>query len=87
MEWGRDLEDIDSDKLNKLLDGKARYLGKRAQAAGILQEVLEEVLVTAKNIEHLAKEAGIGMNTFEAAKKDIGIRSVRRDNVSGGNYQ
>jgi archaellum biogenesis ATPase FlaH len=81
VEWGRDLEDIDSDKLNKLLDGKVSHVGKRAQAADVLREALEEGPVTAKNIERLAKDAGIGMNTFEAAKKDIGARSVRRDNI------
>ncbi len=82
VKWGQDLEDIDSDKLNKLLDGKARHVGKRALAADMLEDLLADGPVSATDVKRAAGEAGIGMNTVEAAKKDLGGRSVHRGDGS-----
>jgi archaellum biogenesis ATPase FlaH len=80
--WGRELEDIDSDKLNKLLDGKASHISKRARAADMLEELLADGPVSANDVEQAALAEGIGMNTVEAAKKDLGVRSVHRSDGS-----
>jgi putative DNA primase/helicase len=82
IKWANDLEEISGEKFNKLLDGKTAHVGKRALAAEMLEELLADGPVSAREVEREAGEAGIGMNTVEAAKKDLGVRSVHRGDGS-----
>lgn len=49
----------------------------RSEAQDFLMEVLKDGPILSKEVQHMAKEAGINHNTLSAAKKELNIRATR----------
>jgi hypothetical protein len=78
IEWGSDYEEVDFDEV---LAGKVAHFTKQQEAAALLRKWLKEGPLQSSEIRALAKEVGIGFNTFKAAKKEIGIVAKRCDDA------
>jgi putative DNA primase/helicase len=78
IKWGTDYEDLD---LDEVLAGKNENLTKREEADILLRRWLKDGPLRSIEVRERVKEAGIALNTFKAAKKDIGVVSKKIDDV------
>lgn len=76
VEWDTDWENVD---IEDVLNGRSVHVTKVQQAAFIIRNWLEDGPKPARDVEQLAEEAGSHINTFKAAKKEIGVISEKRD--------
>ncbi|MCC8946480.1 AAA family ATPase [Bradyrhizobium sp. Arg62] len=76
VEWDTEWEDVDTEEV---LAGKSVHVTKVQQAVFIIQNWLAEGARPAREVDHLAQKARFHLNTFKAAKKEIGVISEKRD--------
>ncbi|MGY2849315.1 hypothetical protein ACVIWU_000801 [Bradyrhizobium sp. USDA 4509] len=76
IEWDTEWEDVD---IEEVLAGKSTHVTKVQQAMFIIQNWLADGAKPAREADRLAQEAGFHINTFKAAKKEVGVVSVKRD--------
>jgi putative DNA primase/helicase len=76
IDWDTEWENVDIDEV---LAGKSIHVTKVQQAASIIQTWLAEGPKPAREVDELAEKAGYHVNTFKAAKKELGVVSVKRD--------
>jgi hypothetical protein len=78
IEWETEYADVD---INEVLTGKSIYTTKQQKAVFALRKLLMDGPMQSTEIELKADELDISWNTFKAAKKELGIKSERIDNV------
>jgi GTPase SAR1 family protein len=76
IRWGADYEDVD---VEQTLSGKTAHVTKQQQAASWLRQWLADSPLPSREIERRSNERGVHFNTVKAAKKEIGVKSLKRD--------
>ena len=76
INWDTEWENVNIDEV---LAGRSIHVTKVQQAASIIQTWLADGPKPAREVDGLADKAGCHLNTFKAAKKEIGVLSVKRD--------
>ena len=76
IDWDTEWESVD---IEDVLAGKSIHVTKVQQAGSIIRAWLAEGPKPARDVDKLAEEAGFHINTFKAAKKEVGVLSEKRE--------
>lgn len=76
--WDRDWEDV---RVEEVLAGTTAHVTKQQEAGFKLRAWLEDGPMKVTELMQLGSKLDIGWNTIKAAKREIGVRSIRRDDI------
>jgi hypothetical protein len=75
--WGQPANELTAENLLRSVKPE-RYGGARQKAEEFLREVLSDDELPAKDVELLAEDRGINARTLNRARRDMGVRSVKK---------